>query len=411
MDNITGNPVTDRHYLKSRLFLVKELMGVLKKSSVVIEAPRRFGKTSVIKEFVRQQKEKSEEKRRFNTLFLELEGEETINDFCFLLFKELLELYHIKKKIESFTKRIADSWNMLATCLKKIKVPGFEMELAELTRNYTLPEWKDRIDPLLAGLNAFDKKTVIIFDEFPDMLLNFKKNAPDETQYKNTTDSLMAWLRSLRQTQDESGKYRFVFCGSIHLRKTLEAIGISKRINDLEAFVIPPINREDARLLISKLSKRYKLQIEPEGAEYMVDKIESGSLYYGQILVKALRETGENSFSYDKIKAIYETMLRRGNHDLNHYHSRLETYLTSIEKECSNIILERLCSTSIHETELYQLFLAGKCSRVQFQSVVARLIYEGYIVSDINDEGKLKFVSPILKDWWACKAGVADVCL
>ena len=86
MENITGNPVTYKNYLNTRLFLVEELKNLLRKCSVIIEAPRRFGKTSVIKEFIRQETSKKEGDREFNILFLELEGEESVNDFCIRLF-------------------------------------------------------------------------------------------------------------------------------------------------------------------------------------------------------------------------------------------------------------------------------------------------------------------------------------
>lgn len=411
MENITGNPVTDKDYLKTRLFLVNDLKSLLKKRSVVIEAPRRFGKTSVIKEFMRRETKKADDKKEFNVLFLELEGEETVMDFCLKVFKELLKLYDGRRQIDAAKQILGNSWNAIAGCLKKIKLPGFEVELRELTREYGFSEWKAKITPLITGLDGFDIKTVIVFDEFPDMLMNFKKNQPEGTSFKDTVDSLTAWLRSLRQVQDETGKYRFVFCGSIHLRKTLEDIGVSKRINDLEPFVIQSITAEDAQLLIALLAKRYKLEIEPDAVEYMVSKIIEGSLYYGQILVKALIETREKRFSLDRVKVVYGMMLRRGNHDLSHYHSRLEAYLSPLENECSAVILRELCSGARHEDTLFDSVLHGKCKYDEFQSVVNRLIFEGYITRDINDNGNLRFVSPILKDWWACKVGVKDVCI
>ena len=409
MDNITGNPVTNRNYLKTRLFLVKEFKALLKKCSVIIEAPRRFGKTSVIKEFIRRENTKKEEKQEFNILFFELEGEKTVNDFCFKLFMKLLDLYHVRKRINTLGTLFGDTWNVLAGLLKKIKVPGFEVELQEKTRDYNFPEWKRKITPMIDHLNSFDKKTIILFDEFPDMLTNFRNLEGGEKNYKDAVDSILAWFRSLRQSQDEGCKYCFVFCGSVNLRKTLEEIGLSKRINDLEPFVIPPINNEDAKLLIQQLAGRYKLEIEPKGVDYMVEKITEGSLYYGQILVKALRETRENRFSLDKIKAIYETMLRKGNHDMNHYHSRLEDYLPPIERECSGVILKHLCSGAAHEKEIYDLLLHERCSYGQYEGVVNRLVYEGYITRDIHDSGKLRFIAPLLKDWWSIKAGVEDV--
>jgi hypothetical protein len=181
---------------------------------------------------------------------------------------------------------------------------------------------------------------------------------------------------------------------------------VSKRINDLETFLIPPIKSEEAQLLIKSLSKEYDIKIEPDSIEFMVSKITDGSPYYGQIIFKALRDTREKKFTSGKVEAIYEDMLRGGDHDLNHFHSRLEEYLSPLQRECSKIILKHLCNKTIHEKELYDLLLFEKCSFEEFQTLVNRLIYEGYITRDVYNKNNLKFVSPILKDWWACKAGV-----
>ncbi|MCP5054234.1 MAG: hypothetical protein GY940_44110 [bacterium] len=409
MENITGSPVTAEDFLKTRLFLVDELRELLRKHSVNIEAPRRFGKTSIIKELIRQEDNKKKKDREFNILFFELEGEETVDQFCLKLFKGLIELYSLRKRINSIARVLGDAWNILASRLKKIKAPELELEIREKTRDYDFTTWKEKITPLINGLSFFDQATIIVFDEFPDMLMNFKSKGGDTPGFKEAVDSLTAWLRSLRQSQTRGFKCQFVFCGSIHLRKTMEDLGIGKRINDLEPMPVPPINSEDAALLIQMLSEKYKLEIETDAMEYMVTKITDGSLYYGQILVKSLRDTGDKKFTSDKVKAIYEAMLRRGDHDLNHFHSRLEDYLSHAEKECSEVILKHLCAGAIHEKELYDMFLHEACSYELFQTVVNRLVYEGYVVRDVRDSGKLRFVAPILKDWWGFKKGINNV--
>jgi len=406
MENITGFPVTDKNYLESRLFLVDDMRDLVKKCSFIIESPRRFGKTSVIKEFIRQENAKDEKSKEFNILFLELEGEETVNKFCYKFFKELLNLYRIRKKIDAAGQFLGDSWNVLASRFKKIDALEFGLEIQEKTREYDFSKWKEKITPMITGLNSFDKRTVIVFDEFPDMLQNFKTKGMEPVDFKTVTDSLTGWLRSLRQIQDGECKYQFVLCGSINLRKTLEEIGISKRINDLESFVIPPIKSEEAKLLIESLAQKYDIEIEPDSTQFMVSKITEGSPYYGQIIFKALRDTREKTFPIEKVEAIYEAMLRGGDHDLNHFHSRLEDYLSPLEKECSNIILKHLCYEAVPEKELYDLLLYERCNYKEYQSVVNRLIYEGYLARDIHNKGNLNFVSPMLKDWWACKAGV-----
>jgi len=110
--------------------------------------------------------------------------------------------------------------------------------------------------------------------------------------------------------------------------------------------------------------------------------------------------------SLEMLKARYDAMLRGGNHDLNHYHTRLKKYLGSVERKCSEIILKHLCFEPLHEKKLFDNHVFELCGYEVFQSVVNRLVYEGYIMRDVANNGTLTFVAPLLKDWWSCKVGV-----
>ncbi len=406
MNNITGKAVVSEDYLKSRLYLVDELRNLVRKTSVVIEAPRRFGKTSVIKEFKRQEEAKSDENREFNVLFLELEGEETLHEFCFKLFKELLSLYCVRRQSDRIKDLLGTAWNVIASRIKNLQMPEFEVELREKTRDMDFAAWKEKLTPLITGLNSFDMHTVIAFDEFPDMLLNFKNRANGHEDYTALIDRLTAWLRTLRQNQTSDGKYQFVFCGSVNMKKTLEDIGLGKRMNDIESLVVPNMKAEDAELLINSLMREYALEIAPEGVSFMTSKITNGSPYYGQILFKALLDSRERKVSLKTLMTLYEQMLRGGSHDLNHFHVRLETYLVPTKRKCSEIILKHLCLESFPEKQLFDNHVSGVCGYEEFQSVVSRLVYEGYIMRDIANNGSLTFVAPLLKDWWSYKVGV-----
>ncbi len=403
MDNITGKAVTHDNYLRTRLYLVEELKALARSHSVIIVAPRRFGKTSVIKELTRQENVKPEGEKEFNVIFLELEGEETIENFCFKLFRELLSLYHVRRHLDMIGQFFDGALNTVASRIGKMGVPEFGIELREKTREFNFTQWKEKISPLIAGLNSFEKNTIIVFDEFPDMLANFKDKGIGQEEFKSTVDLLNGWLRSLRQSSDSGGKYHFVFCGSVNLRKTLEKLGISKRINDLESFSVPPMEADEAEVLVEALCEKYQISIDQDGTGFLIEKITSGSPYYGQILIKALRDTRENSFNASTVSAVYEGMLRNGNHDLNHFHSRLEEYLTPLERETASNILLHLCREACHEHRMYQTFFYEKCGYEMFQDVVDRLIYEGYLIRDLSNNNDLRFVSPLLKDWWSCK--------
>ena len=92
--------------------------------------------------------------------------------------------------------------------MKKIDALEVGLEIQEKTREYDFSKWKEKITPLITGLNSFDKRTVIVFDEFPDMLHNFKTKGMEPLDFKIVTDSLTGWLRSLRQVQDSECKYQ-----------------------------------------------------------------------------------------------------------------------------------------------------------------------------------------------------------
>lgn len=231
MENITGSAVVDRNYLVTRKFLVEELRKLVSGHSVVIEAPRRFGKTSVIKEFVRQEQEKGEGSR-YIVLFMELEGVETLDQFCFKLYHNLIRLYVLRRCGEWLGSILSKSWNGIASRIPSVGLPEFEVELRDKTRDSDFTTWKERIDPLLAGLDKLEKNVVLAFDEFPDMLLNFAEEA-EPLSFKVATDSLTSWLRSVRQEYGDRN-CRLVFCGSVNLKKTLEEAGLGKRMNDTE---------------------------------------------------------------------------------------------------------------------------------------------------------------------------------
>lgn len=405
MENITGSAVTAGNYLASRQFLVDDLRKLVRNHSVVIEAPRRFGKTSVIKEFVRQERDKGEESR-FHVIFLELEGISSLDQFCFKLYRNLIELYVVRSYGEWLANLMHESWNAVASRIPSIGLPEFELELREKTRNSDFTAWRERINPLLAGMNRLEKRVVIALDEFPDMLLNFSGDA-EPLGFKGAMDALTAWLRSVRQEQQDAAHCSFIFCGSVNLRKTLEEAGLSKRMNDTETLRVPPMTPDESRLLLQDLASHYGILLESAALDFMVEKTIDGPPYFGQVLIKAVRDTRSNEISQELLHGIYDAMLRNGDHDLNHFNSRLDDYLRSPnEAACSRSILRTLCNDEWRERELYDTVIADtRLDYAIYLKLVDRLIYEGYLKRDIADAGKLSFISPLLRDWWACKAG------
>ncbi|MBF0338025.1 MAG: ATP-binding protein [Nitrospirae bacterium] len=400
MKSTLGMPVVGENYLSTRLYLVDRLREHVERASVLIDAPRRFGKTSVIKEFERQEKERD----NFQVLFFDLEGIGSVHDFYNKCLEELIRLYWFRKhwaKIKDFTSTVV---GFFSANVAKIEAYDFAVELRERTSAMKPEDLRKELEPLIQCLNSINKTTVLVFDEFPDMLLNIKNNAPSHADYVKTVDNLTAWLRTLRQSNSSQNKFQFVFCGSINIRKTLEGIGLTKRIADLESLKIPPLKENEARTLVDALFQPKGISIDhPDALTFLISKIEGGSAYYGQLIIQTLIDTGQTRLTHTHVTHAYNNMITGGSNNLSMFSERLDVYLDSIQMDCAKKVLKTLCRGAMDEQQLYNVHFSSDIDFDKFHEVVERLIFEGYLLEDPTDYGKLRFASPMLKDWWSIR--------
>ncbi|MBF0592551.1 MAG: hypothetical protein HQL02_10745 [Nitrospirae bacterium] len=219
----------------------------------------------------------------------------------------------------------------------------------------------------------------------------------------NTVDNLTAWLRTLRQNSTQN-KYQFVFCGSINIRKTLADIGLTKRIADLEPFKVPPLEEDEAKILVEELLQSKGISIEPDAMTFLISKIKNDSAYYGQLIVQPLIEKRKAHFTLDMATRAYNEMIHGDSNNLSQFYERLNEYYDPIQRDYAKMVLKLLCNGTMDEQQLYNLhFSSAIADPDTFHEVVGRLIFEGYILEDPTDFGKLRFASQILKDWWGCK--------
>jgi len=218
---------------------------------------------------------------------------------------------------------------------------------------------------------------------------------------------MLEWLRALRQERADTCNYLFVFSGSVNLRNTLERLGLSSKINDLEPLNVPGMNEEDARTHITHLSSGEAVSIAPDALDFIVEQLIGGSPNLGPGVVKAIKNERITSVSLEKMKGIYEIMIRGNEQSLSHFHERMGKHFSRQEQTISRKILKRLCSEdAISEKKLFDELFSGAIEREEYAAGVRRLIEEGYIMRDMNLGGGVRFISPALKHWWSCKEGI-----
>ncbi|KJR42072.1 hypothetical protein MCHI_002029 [Candidatus Magnetoovum chiemensis] len=167
------------------------------------------------------------------------------------------------------------------------------------------------------------------------------------------------------------------------------------------------MNNKEALELINALSSSYSLNINDNAINFIISKITDGPPYYGQIIIKALRdEDTSKNFDLPLVKGIYNRMIKDDNNEIKHFHSRLNDCMTKQHRDISLQILQHLINNPLNENNLYYNHLTPPCNYEIFTSILSRLTYEGYITRDNNDN--IKFLSPILRDWWAFKKGIRN---
>ena len=399
MKIVDGKFVTGEDFLETRQFLVEKLRNLLMDNrSVLIDAPRRFGKTSIIKEFMFQESETPSSD--FSPLYFNLQHVDSIDAFCKNLFSKMLELDKVQKLIRSFSSKGIDFINQIAGLIPKVKIPEFEIELGKIIRDSDFDTWTNNISKLLSGLGGKGGNIVFFLDEFPDMILNLLKTRPENSIQE--VNKLLAWLRSIRH-ESENGSHTFVFTGSVNLIYTLDKIGAEHYINDLEPLRVPVMKRDEAEFLMKSLLPSCGISPAPDSLDYIKSLITGGPPYYGQLIAQWLcDERPESTLETKQTKSIIETMIKSDGTGLSHFRKRLSEFFPATELSRARKSLKVLChADTMPEESLFDTYFATDCDRGAFDPVLRRLIYEGYVMRDSESDGALRFVSPLLKRWWA----------
>ncbi len=348
-------------------------------AGVFIPGPRRIGKTSLVKEFMRRNKD------RFNIVYFDLEGRYSITELCKDLIKRINDDFPgvIKKK-----KEIKEKWNALSQMFQEIEIAGvIKVKTGEVTES--LKKITDRMEEVFDLLYGQD--FIIAFDEFSDFLLNLKKSSGGEVKF------FLEWLRRLRQQR----RIRLIITGSINIISTVEELNLPYLINDMADIEILPLSPPEVRTLLTELLKDKGITLGKKVADFAVSKLGDGIPFYIQLFAdglafytgggKAIKSTGE-------IEALYEAITGKQHKEFIDLHSRLNNLLPRPEFDAARKILAHVCGGAMGFDDLYPFVESGLPGREAVNKLLKRLQDECYLRK--SREG-YEFVSPMLADWWS----------
>ena len=193
-------------------------------SHILISAPRRVGKTSIMYKVL------DEPKTNYIPVYIDTESADSQNEFWQKLFHALIE--------EDFVNGLKNSAKTLWSKLTTIKIKKITATVGVEFGDGEQLNYKEAFKRLIKDLDS-DKKLIIMIDEFAQTIENIIKY---EDEGIKSAISLLKAHRELRQDIKFSQKVTFIYAGSIGLESVVAKMDAIKHIIDLNSIKILPLS-------------------------------------------------------------------------------------------------------------------------------------------------------------------------
>ncbi|MGD0652798.1 MAG: hypothetical protein ABSA16_00505 [Thermoguttaceae bacterium] len=397
-DFITGGVAHDDDFFFREAF-IEDLWESLRKEHVLILAPRRMGKTSVMLRL--------QEKPRDDRLIVYLNVEEinTPGEFCQCLIAAIHEQHP-----EYLRQTLAGAWNFLAGIIgkiEKVEVYKFKIALRESEADWE-NNWKTKAEVLIDGIHRSKRPLLIILDELPDMILNIQKKSPERL------DDFLHWFRGVRQNPHQDN-IRWLIGGSVNLRSTLDHQGKINLINDLRVEPLPPFSDEEVEIFVETMLQMRAVSFQPGIIDCMKKLLGKPIPFFLQLLTQELyREwrTHRQKIDTKRVESVFNRALlgEIARDKMQHYHSRIKLYYLEDEKKAAFHLLNLLChgDEPLTRSALFTAYSEIEATKAQHRTGqdlkqafddLMLLLQNDFYVED-NGNQQYDFASRTLKLWW-----------
>ncbi|WP_321777208.1 ATP-binding protein [Sulfurimonas sp.] len=382
MKNCVGQVVRGNDFWDRKIELESIWDAIDSGSHLLLVAPRRVGKTSIM------HKIKDEPKDGYIVIYIDTESADNENEFWHKLFNAMIEEDFINK-LKSKSKVLYEQFKNLK--IKKVSISGVEFGDGQ-TLDYAVA-----FEKVVKDLDI-DKKLIIMIDEFAQTIENIIKYE----DVKNA-NSLLKAHRTLRQNPNISNKVTFIYAGSIGLESVVSKINSIKIINDLNSIKVLPLIEAEAYKFTSQLCSSVKIKMSENAIKYFLQKIEWLIPFYIQLLIQELkilsRENTNRLLNEDVIDEAIDKALEHRNY-FESWQTKLRESFSNDEylftKEILNIISE---SNTMDSSQIINIATKHSLNEDEAKDMLRTLIYDGYINN--NENPKIyRYNSPILRQWW-----------
>lgn len=385
-----GQPATGREHYFDRPQISQPIRRSLERGgNLLISAPRRIGKSSLIKHLLTQAAANE------IIIYISVQSATHSNEFFEKLFKELIKNNTVFAGMNGFTQRASAGLKNIISRVRNITLEGgLEIDKTANIDYYTA------LQTLIKALT--EKKVILLLDEFPDAVSNMIRRD------KKLAIEFLLQMRELRQISSDLG-LQFILTGSSGLANVVSQLGENDLINDLEEISVAPYTEQEASVFIQRLVLGYQIhyssdfQINDNTLAYILEKINWRLPYYLQIMIKSLFEAFENTqviaepATVDKVLSAMLTAQSEYYGYFQYWYQRLQDNLDNASYQAAIEMLNQLACDKVSSlAQLKSLPFATK-PELPVKQILNILEHDGYISQHQQQYG---FNSFLLKQWW-----------
>jgi hypothetical protein len=378
-ETITGPPAEGARFFR-RDYINEGLWREINKGvHILFAAPRRVGKTSIMKDIVYQGKED------YLCIFENIQSINTNEQFYkrlyFLLLNQLGNITKAKKYLTKWlkTKGIEEiNWE-----------GGVKFKEKQL-------DYKNELLSLITKLSELNQKTVLFLDEFAEVIFRVKKK-----EGADSAIDILHTLREIRNKKDFSYCY-FVLSGSVGLDHVVESIDRLTLINDLHSLKVGALNETEANRFIRKITKGASMQIGKKELKHINSKLKHMVPYFIQLIIEECNTILQNGTRADLTKEDIDNafdIVVKTDKNLNDWEDRLKPPYLSIRafRFCREILTRVAHFDEIPIQDIYNISIEHK-EIDDYMNHLKMLVHDGYLIE--FKENTYRFVSPLLQAWW-----------
>jgi hypothetical protein len=390
LSNQTGKPVRSSDFYDRTDFLAGLWQRISEGSNILLLAPRRVGKSSLIFRMESEALQKG-----FLPLVISVADAQSELQFIDRLLKKLNEQNHSESK--KLFNRLAKREFVRKT--KKFSLfSTITWEFGDNLDN----RWKEVAEELLCGLRELPSKWLVMIDELPIFVMTLLQG--NSTQRAAT---FLDWFRDLRIGPDAPRQIQWLVSGSIGLDTVTKQANLGDKINDLHLETrLGPFETSVAKQFLRDLGQNYSIQLSEDALDMAVEKIGWPIPFHLQLLFSEIRDTlgTEKSATITTIEQAYENLLSPAKR------SRFDFWRQRLAKELptpfNTHAIDLLDTCAVDPEGATRISLAQSLMAVipdtqqraeSLDFLLGVLQTDGYV---IHQGDRFRFQSPVLRDFW-----------